>query len=552
MRNKIVVCLDSVSKGVFDASSMTFNQNWQNFEKAYSPSTLTLASVSAMFTGELPHRSTSVYQRFVPFHKNIFEMHKERGYNTFLITGIPWLSKHLGLEAGIDVSIDELPKDYKGGHIRKGRVYPLISDMIKMFGEIKKEPYFLWLQVADTHQPYATPDHPDDGNARKFMRASANHLNFLAENGKPMPNWEMFSGRLKQLQIRAVNDMDKYLKIISKENADIVVTADHGEMFNPYYPYGHGFYLLNEEVCRVPLCVRSGNKVGDIGRVISNKDIPDIMLGNPVNQEYAVVEYPFVPSPTKFTDKSSMWVIFDDDRDNLYISVPQSKPFPRDYIKLVDPIIDERFDECLDYMMDANDRYDRVAFASSAGKNSSVMLYIGSKVFDKMDVILADTGQHFPQTIAFLNQMKKRYGFNLHVAKYEGEIDFEIGSVECCAKLKAEPFNALIEDKKFDGVMTAIRRDGNPAWRNELVFSPRKLDSGYEYDRIHPIIEFKENDIWAAIRLWHIPYNPLYKTGMRSIDCQPCSKVDPSSERGGRNPEKEKRMDLLRKVFNYM
>jgi phosphoadenosine phosphosulfate reductase len=500
-----------------------------------------------MITGEYPHRCTTVRQRFILLKENIFEIYKERGYNTYVFTGLPWFSTEIGTPTGVDVVVDK-PITPRGTHLRKNKPFPLFIDCLRKFNELKREPYIAWFQIADTHQPFITHNQKEP-KVYNYMKLSNVHKKHLERNNSPLPYWEDKIKNIYNYQKNAVQDMDELLIKLSKEDADIIVTADHGDNYDYKQPYGHGYYFMNDFVVHVPLCVRSENTVGNSGDVISLKEIPKILDYKTPFQDFAYVEYPYVNPKRIFTAKSSY--MFVTNNSSEYVEIPTSEEFPESLIDTVDIRVTKKTYELLGNLTRAKEKYDNIGFATATGKNSSVMLYFASKIFDKLNLLFVDTGLHFDETMQTLEKFNNYYNSELFIGKYRGERNFEIGSTECCATLKAKPFNELIEKENFDGVMTAIRRT-NPAWENETLFSHRTTNTGYEYDRIHPVIDYSESDIWSAIRLYHIPINPLYAQGFRSLDCEPCTEVDPTSERAGRNPQKEKKMKVLRDVFGYM
>lgn len=64
--------------------------------------------------------------------------------------------------------------------------------------------------------------------------------------------------------------------------------------------------------------------------------------------------------------------------------------------------------------------------------------------------------------------------------------------------------------------------------------------------RIHPLLEFTEKDIWDYIKNFGVPYLKLYDQGYRSIGEKPFTKKTKSTERSGREKDKEKIMGRLR------
>jgi phosphoadenosine phosphosulfate reductase len=125
-------------------------------------------------------------------------------------------------------------------------------------------------------------------------------------------------------------------------------------------------------------------------------------------------------------------------------------------------------------------------------------------------------------------------------------IKFAQNKDECCFLLKAKPLNDAIMVNRFEVLLSAIRRDEQEARGNEEDFAQR-LEPAHV--RIHPVLHFGEDEIWAFIRQFNIPYCELYDQGYRSLGCQPCTKkTSPliQGERSSRGQDKERIMKRLR------
>ncbi len=154
------------------------------------------------------------------------------------------------------------------------------------------------------------------------------------------------------------------------------------------------------------------------------------------------------------------------------------------------------------------------------------------------------------------------------------------GRLLCCTELKTNALKKVIERYGFRALYLAIRRDEHGIRAKERTFSPR--DRGFEWNyrnqppelwdqyktkigkgehlRIHPLLGWREIDVWEYIKRENLPVLPLYfaRKGKRyrSIGCKCCcnpvdSRADTIegiiqelqkpgvSERGGRAQDKE-------------
>jgi len=238
----------------------------------------------------------------------------------------------------------------------------------------------------------------------------------------------------------------------------------------------------------------------------------------------------------------------------------------------------------------------------TGGKDSTTNLWIIHQVCleDNIKipkVMTIDDGDTFEEIRDFINKWKKKWNLDhewwanedvLKAANYKlgnivrvkdlnernqaelkrigfegSDFPFEPESRVCTHLMKTVVFNQFIEKYNLKGIFMALRWDEHPARRNEQYFS--KKEGGYlvpEHWRIHPILHFTERDIWNTIRLYNIPFCVLYEQGYRSLGSKTTSKklagipaweqdLENTDERGGRWKEKEKDMEILRRL-GYM
>ena len=125
--------------------------------------------------------------------------------------------------------------------------------------------------------------------------------------------------------------------------------------------------------------------------------------------------------------------------------------------------------------------------------------------------------------------------------------------------MKTVAMSVFLEDNGVKGLSTAIRWDEQKARIEEEYFSPR---TNPEHMRIHPILHFKERDIWSLIFKKKIPFCSLYSRGYRSLGAKGSTvknsdipaweqDLENTTERAGRGQDKEKVMAQLRDL-GYM
>ena len=237
----------------------------------------------------------------------------------------------------------------------------------------------------------------------------------------------------------------------------------------------------------------------------------------------------------------------------------------------------------------------------STGKDSTAVLALCRKAFFgkiPFPIIHIDTTYKFKEMYEFRDRIAKEWGFNLIVARNEEAIKKGFGpkdgKFECCTKLKTQALIKCLEENKFDALILAIRRDEHGIRAKERYFSPRDEDFKWDYKdqplemwdqyqsttedkthtRVHPILHWRELDVWEFMRQEHLPVHPMYfaKNGRRyrSLGCEPCTntiesnaatideiieelKISKIAERAGRAQDKEQAFTMQKlRALGYM
>ncbi|KHK93259.1 phosphoadenylyl-sulfate reductase [Novosphingobium malaysiense] len=184
-----------------------------------------------------------------------------------------------------------------------------------------------------------------------------------------------------------------------------------------------------------------------------------------------------------------------------------------------------------------------VAIVSSFGAESAVLLHLVSQVDPTVPVLFLETGKHFPETLAYRDQLVDRLGLkdlrNLTpdaeelAKKDESGLRWSYDPDGCCEIRKVKPLaKALLG---FDASITG-RKAFQASTRSSL---PRfEIDTTDEQGRlkINPLIDWSPERIAAYIAEHDLPPHPLVAEGYPSIGCSPCtSKVAPGEDpRSGR------------------
>jgi len=152
-------------------------------------------------------------------------------------------------------------------------------------------------------------------------------------------------------------------------------------------------------------------------------------------------------------------------------------------------------------------------------------------------VLFLDTFHHFAETLAYRDDLTRRWGLNLinlraeqpRVGLWEAE-----GTDACCARHKVGPLFSALD--QYDVWFTALRRDQSPSRAGLQEVEPFRLPSGKTIRRVSPLATWSAKDVWAYAKECDIPLLPLYDLGYTSIGCEPCTSLplDTSNPRSGR------------------
>ena len=165
-----------------------------------------------------------------------------------------------------------------------------------------------------------------------------------------------------------------------------------------------------------------------------------------------------------------------------------------------------------------------------------VLVHMLRAMAPDIPVLFLDTVHHFPQTIAYRDELSTRWKLNLVTLRAaEPEVGlWQRDTKACCGKHKVEPlFGALAN---YDVWFTGLRRAQSKSRAALETIEPFKLPDGKVLRKVSPLAEWSTKDVWAYAKANDIPLLPLYELGFTSIGCEPCTTlpVDPSDDRSGR------------------
>jgi phosphoadenosine phosphosulfate reductase len=165
-----------------------------------------------------------------------------------------------------------------------------------------------------------------------------------------------------------------------------------------------------------------------------------------------------------------------------------------------------------------------------------VLVHMLREIRPDIPVLFLDTVHHFPQTLAYRDEIVERWGLNLVTLRAAEPSPglWQQSTEACCGRHKVGPlFSALAG---YDVWFTGLRREQSPSRAGLQEVEPFRLPDGKVLRKISPLAGWHTKEVWAYAKAHDIPLLPLYQLGYTSIGCEPCTSLplDPSNERSGR------------------
>lgn len=267
--------------------------------------------------------------------------------------------------------------------------------------------------------------------------------------------------------------------------------------------------------------------------------------------------------------------------------------------RLMNLSLDAKIEQSKKIIKEALTRFsrDELYLAWTGGKDSTTMLWLYTATCKELGQLMPrtmfiDEGHVFDEILDLVNRVKREWNVEVAVVKNtdvsdkaqnvgdlirvadlnernrqeieklefsEEAFPFEPESYVGNHLMKTVAMNVFMEDNGVKALSTAIRWDEQQARLTEEYFSPR---TNPDHTRIHPILHFKERDIWDTIHKYKIPFCSLYYQGYRSLGAKGSTfktsdipaweqDLENTPERAGRGQDKEEIMEQLRSL-GYM
>jgi phosphoadenosine phosphosulfate reductase len=211
-----------------------------------------------------------------------------------------------------------------------------------------------------------------------------------------------------------------------------------------------------------------------------------------------------------------------------------------------------RIAQTVSLLQEIEHEHSPAALASSLGVEDMVLTDLIVKHAPGIEIFTLDTGRLHSETYDLLQRVTDHYQTRIRIfAPAASRLEQFVGTEginafyrsaelrkECCEIRKVEPLRRALAGK--EAWITGMRRE-QAVTRRDLP--EREYDSVNRLRKFNPLADWLEDDVWAYVRQFGVPYNGLHDKGFPSIGCQPCTRALAPGEdvRSGRwwweNPE---------------
>lgn len=170
----------------------------------------------------------------------------------------------------------------------------------------------------------------------------------------------------------------------------------------------------------------------------------------------------------------------------------------------------------------------RMFTSSSFQTHSIALLHILSEIDRSIPVYFLNTGYHFPETVAYRDQIGGLLGLNL-VELYpetpksmqkdsEGRLFFTSDPDYCCFLNKTQPMEKVMLE--HDVWINGVRAQQSAVRQAMKVEQPAK----HGILRFHPMLDWDSRRVYEYLAQHNLPSHPLDNEGYLSIGCEPCTR----------------------------
>lgn len=151
-----------------------------------------------------------------------------------------------------------------------------------------------------------------------------------------------------------------------------------------------------------------------------------------------------------------------------------------------------------------------------------VLLDVALGVAPALQVVFLDTQYHFPETLEYMDQVRRRYDMDLRIVRPRTAPDerwrFDLDG--CCAVRKIEPLDRALAGRS--AWMSGLRRADSASRADTPVVG---VDERRGLVKLNPLAGWSDADVERYVREHDLPVHPLAARGYASVGCWPCTRA---------------------------
>ncbi|HYW03076.1 MAG TPA: phosphoadenylyl-sulfate reductase [Gammaproteobacteria bacterium] len=211
----------------------------------------------------------------------------------------------------------------------------------------------------------------------------------------------------------------------------------------------------------------------------------------------------------------------------------------------IDAGLRRRIDDAARVLQEVERDYSPAALATSFGAEDMVLTDLVRRHAPGIAIFTLDTGRLNEETHRLHQQVRERYGIEIEtwypdagaIERFvrENGINAFYRSVDlrkaCCGIRKVEPLRRALAGRR--AWVTGLRR-AQSVTRSDVPV--QEHDAAHGLEKFNPLVDWSEQEVWAYIHAFGVPYNELHDRGYPSIGCAPCTRAVTAGEdiRAGR------------------
>ena len=166
--------------------------------------------------------------------------------------------------------------------------------------------------------------------------------------------------------------------------------------------------------------------------------------------------------------------------------------------------------------------------SSSFQSHSLVLLHMLSRIDKSIPVYFINTGYHFPETVAFRDEIAEKFGLNVidiqsatpkqQQKDASGRLLFTSDPDYCCYLNKVAPMDLILSE--HDVWINGVRGDQSAVRKAMKVEQP----APHGTVRFHPMLDWTSKMIHDYRKEFDLPSHALESQGYFSIGCEPCTR----------------------------